>query len=70
MSKRLTEEQCVIITGFTGIFLGSFSAFHKAVEEKLGRPVFTHELGNKKLWEEIKPKFEEDFKAINYREEK
>jgi len=67
--QRLTEEQAAIITGYTNITMGAFSKFHEMVEEKLGRPVFTHELANKDLWErEINPAFKEDFMAIVYEE--
>ena len=58
----MTKRECAIIMAFTGTCMltgKNFSIFHKYVEEKLGRPVHTHELP--KLAEEIKEKTERDF---------
>ena len=44
MIKKLTKEQAIVITGFTGKLIGSFSDFHEDVEKRLGRSVMTHEL--------------------------
>ena len=60
--QKLTKEQAIAITGFTGIMAcKSFSDFHGDVEKRLGRPVFTHEFANKKLSEEIKELYKTDF---------
>ena len=63
---KLTKEQAVVITAFTGqMVCRKFSDLHEDVEKRLGRPVFTHEFANKELWEkEIKPAYEEDFMWI------
>lgn len=42
--KRLTTEQGLIITGFTGTLCCDFGDFHKDVEKRAGRPVARHEL--------------------------
>lgn len=59
--SKLTKEQAIIFSGFTGILCGSFSDFHKDVEKRLGRPVWTHEFANKDVVEEIKEAYREDF---------
>jgi hypothetical protein len=51
---RLTREQAAIIGLYTGVSVGPFEDVHKLAEDLLGRPVFTHELANKDLWEELK----------------
>ena len=43
--QKLTKEQAVIISGFTGILCGEFSDFHADVEKRLGRGVQTFEFG-------------------------
>ncbi len=44
---RLSKEQAIILTGYTGIMcLDDYAEFHKAVEAKAGRPVYTHEIPN------------------------
>lgn len=64
MSKKLTKEQAIIITGFTGILCGNFSDFHKDVEKRLGRSVWTSEFGIKSFSAEIKKLYEADFIKI------
>lgn len=62
--QKLTKEQAVIITGFTGILCGSFSDFHADVEKRLGRGVWTFEMGMKPFMAEIKKLYEADFIEI------
>jgi len=57
----MTRRESAIISAFTGILCGPFDAMHEYVEEILGRPVFTHEMGDKKVAEEIKKKSKADF---------
>ena len=59
--QKLTKEQAVVITGFTGINVGRFGDFHEDVEKRLGRPVFTHEFGYKYFIDELKELYREDF---------
>jgi hypothetical protein len=58
---RLTREQAAIIGAFTGFSCGPFSDVHKKVEELLERPVFTHEMANPDLWEEVREKVKPEF---------
>lgn len=48
-------------TGTTLLTGDDFSIFHKYIEEKLKRPVWTHELADKAVWEQIKEASKEDF---------
>jgi len=61
----MTKQEGAIITAYTGILIGSFEAFHKYAEDIMERPVFTHELGNKEIFDEIKSKSKNDFIALN-----
>ena len=69
MTQQLTKEQAIILTGFTGILCGSFSAFHEDVEKRLGRPVWTHEFANEELTAQVKEAYKKDFIAIVYKGE-
>lgn len=60
----MTEKERVIVTAYTGILMSDFGNFHKYIEEKLHRPVFTHELAEKEIWEQIKEAAKEDFLAL------
>jgi hypothetical protein len=57
----LTKEQAIIITGYTNILCCPFGEFHEAVENRLGRPVYTHEFASKDLQTKIKEVFRSDF---------
>ena len=61
----MTKREAAIVSAYTSILCGDFSELHKYVEEIMGRPVFTHEMGSKKLWEEIKDRSKHDFLAID-----
>ena len=61
---RLTEEQAAIITAFTGISCGPFELFHKYAQEKLDRPIWTHEFATEERMAEIKEASLEDFLSI------
>jgi HEPN domain-containing protein len=58
----MTKHECAVIMAYTGTCMlagENFSIFLNYVEEKLGRPVYTHELPE--LADEIKEKTERDF---------
>ena len=59
--QKLTKEQAVIVSGFTGILCGEFSDFHADVEKRLGRGVQTFEFGFKEFSAEVKRLYEADF---------
>lgn len=63
----MTKQECAIIMAYTGICMltgNEFSVFHEYIEKLMNRPVYTHELANKEVWEEIKKKSEDDFMNI------
>lgn len=63
-TQKLTKEQAAIIGAFTGVLCGNFSDMHEYIETIMGRPVFTHELGNDFVVDAIKEKSKADFLAI------
>jgi hypothetical protein len=65
--ERLTKEQAVLISAFTGILCcKSFGDVHEYIEKVAGRPVFTHEMGNRDFMEKIKEKVKPEFIKIIY----
>ncbi|QXL90509.1 hypothetical protein [Salmonella phage NINP13076] len=66
---RLTKEQAIIITAFTGFTACDFSIFHEDLEKRLGRPVWTHELANKEFASQVKDLYKDDFLKICFMEE-
>ena len=61
----MTKREAAIVSAYTGILCGDFSELHKYVEEIMGKPVFTHEMGHNGLWKEIKERSKHDFLAID-----
>lgn len=58
----LTQEQAIVLTGFTGVLcLESFSDFHADVNRRAGRPVFTHEMADLGWIREL---YRDDFMAL------
>ncbi len=61
---KLTRKQAAIIGAYTGVLSGPFSDMHEYIEHLIGRPVFTHEMGNEKLSQQIREKAKADFLNI------
>ena len=54
----------LIVTAYTGIGCIGMAEFHSFAEEKLGRPIFTHEFADKKVWEALKEEVRADFMRL------
>lgn len=57
--QRLTKEQGIILSGFTGLLCCNISDFHEDIEKRLGGSVLTHQIPD--LKDKIKKLYEEDF---------
>lgn len=64
LDTRLTPYQALIITGYTGILACDFELFHADVQQRLGRAIYTHELGSERMNEDIKEAYKSDFLAL------
>ena len=51
-------------TGICMLTGDEFQVFHEYIEKLMNRPVYTHELASKEVWEEIKKKSEDDFMSL------
>ena len=60
----MTRREAAIVSAYTGILIGKFQDMHEYVEQIMHRPVFTHEMGNKAIAQEIKEKSKADFISI------
>lgn len=60
MTAKLTERQAVVLSAFTGKHLCPFFELHNAIEEKLGRVVYTHQFAEPGIWEEIRDAFADE----------
>ena len=62
--EKLTKEQAIVITGFTGFSACSFSDFLEDLEKRIGHPVFAHQLGDESFMETVKELYREDFVSL------
>ncbi len=63
----MTLRERVIVETYTGICMvtgDERAEVEKYMEELMGRPVYTHELANKEIWEQLKKKALPDFKGL------
>lgn len=62
--EKLTKEQAVVVSGYTGFLCCPFSDLHYDIEKRMGRPVWTHELGSSAMSETVKDLYRADFLSI------
>ena len=60
----MTNKEKIIVSAYTGVLMCDFDEMHRYIEEKLKRPVWTHELGNEKVIEKIRDAIRNDFLSI------
>lgn len=61
MTPKLTKEQAIIISGYTGVLICNFADLHEDVEKRMGRPVWTHEFGDESFTEKVEDLYRDDF---------
>ena len=60
----MTDQERIIVSAYTGYLMCDFSKVHEYIEQKLERPVWTHEMASKAIQEEIREKCKADFIAL------
>lgn len=68
--NRLTKEQAAIIGLYTGVSCGPFADIQELAEKVMERPIWTHQMADKKLWDVMKEKVKPQFLELCYKEEK
>lgn len=63
----MTEREAAIVSAYTGVLIGKFSAMHEYVSALMGRPMFDIEMAHSA--DEIRDKSRADFLAITVTEE-
>jgi hypothetical protein len=59
--NKMTKQEALIISAYTGILMVDFGDFHKYVEELLNRPVYTHEMAVKTFWDDLQERLKPQF---------
>ena len=57
----MTRQEKIIVSAYTGCLMCDFQDMHRYIEEKLGRPVFTHDLASTAGLDEIRAAVKPDF---------
>ena len=60
----MTDKEKAIVMAYTGTSMlagEKLDIFYRYIADLMGRPIFTHELADKKIWDELKEKSREDF---------
>ncbi len=60
----MTQEERLIISGYTGELMVSTSVFLKFAEKTLGRSLSPVEYGTKQFWEELRTKLKPRFREM------
>ena len=60
----LTKREAFVISAYTNILMLPFVEYHKMIEERLDRPVWTHEMGFSAFSEEIRESVKPEFLKI------
>jgi len=60
-SEKITEDQGIIMTGYTGIMCCPMDRFHKDAEKRLGEPILAREMATPEFWEKMKRLYRDDF---------
>ena len=61
----MTKREAAIVSAYTGFLIGEFADMHKYVEHIMGRPVFTHEMADKAVVDQIHDAARADFVSIH-----
>lgn len=61
----MTKREAAIVSAYTGYLIGTFDELHKYIEEKMGRPVFTHEMASVTFEEQLRKASKVDFVAMS-----
>jgi len=57
LDKTMLKNTLVLLSAYTSYSFvpqGHVGDIHAKIEEALGRPVWTHEMANEKLWKEVR----------------
>ena len=60
----MTLRERVIVSAYTGVLMCDFERVQRYIEEKLGRPVYTHEFADPNIEKEIEDSIKPDFIAL------
>ena len=61
----MTKREAAIVSAYTGFLIGDFADMHEYVEQIMGGPVWTHQMGDRAFVEKIRAAAKADFIAMD-----
>lgn len=60
----MNHQEKIIVSAYTGYLMCDFADVQKYIQEKINRPIWTHELAIKSVQDEIHEAIKSDFLAL------
>lgn len=60
----MTKDEKLIVSAYTGVLMCDMGDLQNYIESVLGRKIWTHDLADHEVWNEIKEKTKDDFLAL------
>lgn len=60
----MAKREKIVVSAYTGVLMCDFGDLHKYIEDKLGCPVWTHELASTAVWKAIERAAKPEFMQI------
>lgn len=60
----MKKEEKIIVSAYTGILMCNINDLYLYAQEKLGRPVFTHNMADTCFWVELREAVKDNFMAL------
>lgn len=60
----MTYQEAIVVSAYTGYLMCNFSDMHEYIEKVMGRPVWTHEMADKRIMAQVRQATRPDFMAI------
>lgn len=57
----MTKREAFLVMATTGLVVMPFSDFHEMAEQEMGRPIWTHQFGNREFVDTIKAKVHDEW---------
>lgn len=60
----MNKRERLVVSAYTGVLMCGMSDLHEFVEQSMGRPVFTHEMGDSEFHAALKDAVREEFLSL------
>lgn len=61
----MTKREAAIVSAYTGFLIGSFDETHRYIEEVMGGPVWTHQMGSEEFQRNLRDRSRNDYVELS-----